>query len=94
MRIVLSPEARGDLRAIKAHSQRSWGAATAVRTLERIEAAWLALARFPGLGKPIPGHPQWLRVEVSPHLVVAERRGKTLHVLRVLDARRDPDHMF
>lgn len=91
MKIKISRHARAHLRRIHARSVTHWGAARAERTILEIEAAWLRLARFPQLARPLAGHPGLIRIEAHPHVVIAKRVGRTLHIAAILHGSMDPD---
>lgn len=94
MKVTISRRARAQLRRIHARSVAQWGAARAKRTIEEIEAAWLRLARYPNLARPLAGHPGLIRIEAPPHVVIAKRVGRTLQIAAVLHGSMDPDREF
>jgi toxin ParE1/3/4 len=93
MRIVWSPEAIGDLLALRAHIAEDDPAA-ARRVAERIvSSVETLLADNPAIGRPgrVPGTRE-LVVTRTPYIVPYRVKGTTIQVLRVYNgARRWPD---
>ena len=91
-KVVRSARARKDIRGLYVWIVEDSGLARAEMIIERIEAALQRLARRPLLGRPRPdfeGNPRSL--SVGPWLIVYEplRDGSGVHLLRIIDSRRD-----
>ena len=91
-RVVLSPEARADLRSISAFTRKQWGAAQRRAYSQRLRDAFDQLAQFPGLGEMRPEYGPAIRgLTVGQHVVFYVVVTDALNIVRVLHVRRDAD---
>ncbi len=71
----------------------------AIRVCERLERRAAALERVPFRGRVVPelarlGIDRWRELIESPHRIVYEVSGRTVHVMAVLDGRRKLDELL
>jgi toxin ParE1/3/4 len=89
--LVVSPEAREDIRSIVAYLRDKAGAVVAQKYLAKFDKAGDLLARFPGIGTPKPslGHEARTTV-VAPYVLIYDdsRSADTVTLLRVVHGRR------
>jgi plasmid stabilization system protein ParE len=80
----LTPRAREGLRDILAHVEERFGPRTALRVIERIDAALTRLSEAPGLGRPreeFTRDPQVRFWPVGPTLIAYRAVGSGIEVL-------------
>ena len=92
MRVVISPEGRGDLLEIVSHLASVAGPTTADRWDRKLWQVIDRIAEFPGSGAPRPVLGAHTRIAiVYPYIVIYEHvsGSDTLQVLRVVHGRRN-----
>jgi toxin ParE1/3/4 len=89
--LIVSPEAREDIRTIIAYLRGKAGPIVAQKYLAKFEKAGDLLEQFPGIGAPRPslGHEARTTV-VAPYVLIYDdsRRTDTVVLLRVVHGRR------
>lgn len=94
-RVVLSPEARGDLSDILLYTEQQWGRAQQRSYGAQINAALAQLARYPDLGILRPEYgPQTRSRRVGQHIAIYESFNAEIVILRILHPRRDQEAEF
>lgn len=90
VKLLIAQRALRDLAEIEAYSIDAWGAQTAARYLEDIEAALVRILEKPDLLRPEAGlHPRLSFYRVNKHLLVCDRQPKAVFLLTVIHASRD-----
>jgi toxin ParE1/3/4 len=92
--VLLTQEAERDLSDIYRYISRQDGPAQAGAVLDRLEAAVLSLGSLPGRGNFPPeleriGVRAFRELHEIPWRILYQVQGQTVHVLCILDARRD-----
>ncbi len=92
--VLLTQEAERDLSDIFRYVSRQDGPAQAGAVLDRLETAVLSLGSLPGRGNVPPeleriGVRAFRELQESPWRILYQVQGSTVHVLGILDARRD-----
>ena len=91
-RLVLLPEARGDLRHILLFTEQRWGKVQRQNYRGRLFAVFDELARFPNLGRLRPEFgADTLSFRVGQHVVLYRFTDFQLIISRVLHVRRDAE---
>jgi toxin ParE1/3/4 len=91
-RLVVSPEASGDIDDILVWLEREAGKAVALRYAERFRAAFSQLMAFPDIGARRPKLHAAMRIwAIAPYVVFyrSSPDSETVTVLRILHGRRD-----
>ena len=89
-RLVVSPEAHGDLVAIIELLTEKAGAPVAQRYRRDLERLMDRISDFPASGASRPSLGDGVRIGVvTPYVLIYQTRDETVRVLRVLDGRRD-----
>jgi toxin ParE1/3/4 len=89
-RVIVSPEARKDLRIIRKHSERQWGSRKAGAYIEAIWDSIESLEKHPEIGRVVsPDQPESRRLTVTPHIVYYRIRESGVEISRVLHERMD-----
>ena len=94
-RLVLTSEARSDLRDILTYSERQWGKTQRREYEGQISRAVDNLIGYPHLGRARPEYgPGLLSFPVRQHVIVYALTETGIRVVRVLHARRDAESQF
>jgi toxin ParE1/3/4 len=94
-RIVLSPEARSDLRDILLYTEQQWGLAQQRSYNAQLHTALAQLAQYPDLGilRPELG-PRIRGLRVGQHVVAYQPSETEILILRIRHVRRDVNAEF
>jgi toxin ParE1/3/4 len=90
-RLVLTPLARGDLRAIWLYSCENWGPDQADAYTDAIEAACQALAKSRLAGRRVSDRETYRKQVVRSHVLYVRDFPDRIEVIRILHVRQDPD---
>lgn len=90
-RLVFTPSARGDLRAIWLYSYENWGPDQADAYTDAVEAACLSIAKEASLVRRVPGRDTYRKRVVRSHVVYVRDFPDRIEVIRILHVRQDPD---
>ena len=90
-RLIFTPAARGDLRAIWRYSAERWGPDQADAYTDAIEDACRLLAGSVSVGKPIASRPGYRRWIIRSHVLYLREFSDRIEVIRILHVRQDPD---
>ena len=94
-RLVLTSEARSDLRDIYAYSERQWGKAQSHEYERLISRTLDNLINYLHLGRARPEYgPGILSFPVQQHAIIYAVTETGIRVVRVLHARRDAESEF
>lgn len=89
-RVVLSPEARSDLRDVLLYTEQQWGLVQQHSFNAQLKAAFAHLARYPDLGVLRPEFGPRLRGRrVGQHVIIYQPSEDEVLIVRILHARRD-----
>jgi toxin ParE1/3/4 len=92
IRLHIRHLARVDLRQIWQYSFENWGVAQADKYILLIDAAFNSLIERPEQGKPAsPNHEGVMRINAGSHMIMFNRNGDTINILRILHQRMDVD---
>jgi toxin ParE1/3/4 len=90
MRLILSPDARRDMKNIARYSEREWGKEQRERYLFAVRQRFSGLLANPQLGAPRNDLGSGKRsLPVGRHVIFYRVAGGDLHILRVLHQRMD-----
>jgi toxin ParE1/3/4 len=90
MRLIVSPDARRDLKSIARYSEREWGRERRDRYMEALRQRFGNLLGNPQLGAPRTDlGTDYRSLPVGRHVIFYRARGEELHLLRVLHQRMD-----
>ena len=88
--LIVSPEARRDLRSILRYTERKWGSSQRDDYADRIVTAMNDLATFPELGATRDDISMGLRARsVGHHLILYRLQGSTVNITRILHENMD-----
>jgi toxin ParE1/3/4 len=91
--VILTDEARDDLRSIALYGLTTWGERQATRYHAEIEKVLASLSRFPRMGRRKDELPGDIRtIGVGHHRILDRVDADAITVLRVLHARMDETH--
>ncbi|MGH2614809.1 MAG: type II toxin-antitoxin system RelE/ParE family toxin [Thermomicrobiales bacterium] len=94
-RLVLTSEARSDLRDAVVFSEQRWGKSQRREYERSIASALDALATFPHLGRSRPDYGRaFYSFPVRQHVIVYQVTETDIIVVRLLHVRRDADSQF
>jgi len=86
----LSPEAKKDLLAIRAHTQNKWGIQQAQKYIDALEIMCEKLARSPHIGRERPEiKPGYRSITGGKHVIFYRVDDSGIDILRVLHGRMD-----
>jgi toxin ParE1/3/4 len=90
MRLVVSPDARADLKGIARYTEKEWGAARKTRYLAAIRERFTTLLRHPQIGAPREDlAPGYRSLPVGRHVIFYRVADDEIVILRVLHQRMD-----
>ena len=89
----LSPEAKKDLLAIRAHIQNKWGIQQAQKYIDALENKCGKLARSPHIGRERPEiKPGYRSITEGKHVIFYCMDDSGIDILRILHGRMDIEH--
>lgn len=92
LRVILSAQARTDLRSIARYGRANWGEARSAQYRAEITDMLTSLSLFPDLGRRTHLFPGEARViSVGTHVVYYRRVADEIRIVRILHKRTDPD---
>jgi toxin ParE1/3/4 len=90
MRLIVSPDARRDLKNIARYSEREWGAERRERYVALLQERFSSLLKHPQSGTPRGDlGPHYRSLTAGRHVIFYRAKGEDLHILRVLHQRMD-----
>lgn len=90
-RLIFTPAARGDLRAIWLYSSENWGPDQADAYTDAIEAACQSLATATSAVLHVRGRDTYRKRVVRSHVLYVREYPDRIEVIRILHVRQDPD---
>lgn len=94
-KVIITPEAAADLRAIGHYTEATWGSKQRDRYIDLLVSEMRELAKFPDLGKPCPEYfLDGRKIRASQHVVYYRADDSAIHIVRILRHKMSHEQQF